>query len=219
MKYLESKLENLKFENYELKIKNNVLFENVNLTFENRAVSHILGNNGSGKSSFGKSCVGMLPYKGLIIGNEKTILIGSSSNVPSEFYISDISQLLKKRFDNTRVDMLYELLKLDNISETLVIRKMSDGQKQKVKLYAFLSAEVDVIILDEFTNALDKNSSLDLYDFINEYSKNFGGTIINITHNLSDLEYMAGNYYYVSQKNMVRISSKQEVIDRYIKGE
>ncbi len=82
----------------------------------------------------------------------------------------------------------------------------------------FLSAEVDVIILDEFTTALDKNSTLDLYNFINEYLKIFDGVIINITHNLSDLEYMPGEYYYVSERNMLKISSKQEVIDRYIKG-
>lgn len=209
----------VKLENYGLTIKDNVLFTNVNVSFENRTVSHILGNNGSGKSSFGKSCVGMLKHEGIITGKNKAILIGSSSNIPGEFSIRDITELLKKRFDNIRIKKLYQLLKLDTISDKIQIKKMSDGQKQKIKLYVFLSAEIEVIILDEFTNALDKNSTLDLYNFINEYSQSFDGVIINITHNLSDLEYMPGNYYYVSKKNMIKISSKQEAIDRYIKGE
>lgn len=209
----------MKLENYGLKIKNNILFENVNVLFENGAVSHILGNNGSGKSSFGKSCVGMLRHEGIITGNNSATLIGSSSNIPGEFSIRDITELLKKRFDNARIEKLYLLLRLDTISDKILIKKMSDGQKQKIKLYVFLSAEIDVIILDEFTNALDKNSTLDLYNFINEYSENFDGVIINITHNLSDLEYMPGNYYYVSKRNMIQIPSKQEAIDRYIKGE
>ena len=209
----------LKLENYGLKIKDKVLFQNVNVLFSEHTISHILGNNGCGKSSFGKSCVGMLSYTGSIVGNEKIILIGSGSNIPSEFSIGDISDLLKKRFDNGRVDTLYNLLKLDTLSQNLPIRKMSDGQKQKVKLYAFLSSDIEVVILDEFTNALDKNSSLDLYHFMNEYSKKFNGTIINITHNLSDLEYMPGDYYYISQQDMIKISSKQEAIDRYVKGE
>lgn len=209
----------MKLENYGLKIKNNILFENVNVLFENGTVSHILGNNGSGKSSFGKSCVGMLRHEGIITGNDNATLIGSSSNIPGEFSIRDITELLKKRFDNVRIEKLYRLLRLNTISDKILIKKMSDGQKQKIKLYVFLSAEIDVIILDEFTNALDKNSTLDLYNFINEYSENFDGVIINITHNLSDLEYMPGNYYYVSKRNMIQIPSKQEVIDRYIKGE
>lgn len=50
-----------------------------------------------------------------------------------------------------------------------------------------------MIILDEFTNALDKNSSIDLYEFLMEYKKTHEAVIINITHNLSDLEYMEGN--------------------------
>ena len=159
----------MKLENYGLKIKNNILFENVNVLFENGTVSHILGNNGSGKSSFGKSCVGMLRHEGIITGNDNATLIGSSSNIPGEFSIRDITELLKKRFDNVRIEKLYRLLRLNTISDKILIKKMSDGQKQKIKLYVFLSAEIDVIILDEFTNALDKNSTLDLYNFINEY--------------------------------------------------
>lgn len=65
----------LKLENYGLKIKDKVLFQNVNVLFSEHTISHILGNNGCGKSSFGKSCVGMLSYTGSIVGNEKIILI------------------------------------------------------------------------------------------------------------------------------------------------
>ena len=144
----------MKLENYGLKIKNNILFENVNVLFANRMISHILGNNGCGKSSFGKSCVGMLKHEGTIIGNHNAILIGSSSNIPGEFSIRDITQLLKKRFKHDKVTNIYQLLKLNLIPDNLAIKKMSDGQKQKVKLYVFLSAEVDVIILDEFTTVL-----------------------------------------------------------------
>ena len=57
----------MKLENYGLKIKNNILFENVNVLFANRMISNILGNNGCRKSSFGKSCVDMLKHEVTII--------------------------------------------------------------------------------------------------------------------------------------------------------
>lgn len=209
----------MKLQGYGLRYKDKDLFENVNVVFHNNTISHILGNNGCGKSSFAKSCVGMLPYEGIITGNDEITLIGSSSNVPNEFCIKDTTEILKNRFSTDKVDRLYKLLKLDNISQNLPISKMSDGQKQKVKLYVFLSADNKTIILDEFTNALDKVSALELYDFINEYVRIYEVCVINITHNLTDLEYVPGEYFYISNKKINRIDSKQEIIDKYVKGE
>lgn len=77
----------MKLENYGLKIKNNILFENVNVLFANRMISHILGNNGCGKSSFGKSCVGMLKHEGTIIGNHNAILIGAVAIFQENFQL------------------------------------------------------------------------------------------------------------------------------------
>lgn len=134
-------------------------------------------------------------------------------------FLKDITRILKKIYDEEKVVELYKLLKLYEIADNLSIDKMSDGQKQKIKLYTFLSADKKLIILDEFTNALDKQSVLDIYEFINQYIKKFDCSIINITHNLSDLEYIQGDYYYFFEKKIVKISSKKEAIESYIKGE
>lgn len=75
-----------------------------------------------------------------------------------------------------------------------------------------------IIILDEFTSALDKSSTLEIYKFLNEYVTQNDVTCINITHNLSDIEYMPGNYYFFSNKNIVIVDSKQEIIDLYMRG-
>ena len=209
----------MELKNFTLKVGKKLLFQKVSISFYEGAVNHILGSNGAGKSSFAKACVGMLKSEGAIVGNEKTILIGSSSNVPEEFYIGDIVEILKNKFEKSRVDELFELLKLGSIPDRISIKKMSDGQKQKIKLFAFLCDEPKVIILDEFTNALDKNSSIDLYEFIRRYIERYPITIINITHNLSDLEYMEGKYFYISQMNIDEIESKQKITQMYIQGE
>ncbi|WP_373219345.1 ATP-binding cassette domain-containing protein [Ruminococcus sp. 5_1_39BFAA] len=204
---------------YSLKVGNKTLFENVHVEFEKKVISHVLGCNGAGKSSFAKTCVGMQKFEGQIKGNNSAILIGSASNVPLEFTIKDVVYLLKRKYAPRKVDGLCELLKLEKIPGNLQIKKMSDGQKQKIKLLAFLSAEPKVIILDEFTNALDKNSALDLYHFFDAYNKISDVVIINITHNLSDLEYMAGRYYYINNRNIREIESKEQIVELYMRGE
>ena len=99
------------------------------------------------------------------------------------------------------------------------LKNLSDGQRQKVKLLFYLASEPEVIILDEFTNALDKESCMDIYSFLNEYiQENNRCVVINITHNLADLEYMAGDYYLIDDKDIQQISKKEDIIERYIKG-
>lgn len=209
----------MELQNYSLKVGNRQLLCNVNIQFQKQCIHHVLGSNGVGKSCFAKSCVGILPYEGLIQQNERAVLIGSSSNVPSEFSLRDILKELHKKFEQSEVEMLYDLLNLDNVSDKLPLAKMSDGQKQKIKLLCFLASKPSIIILDEFTTALDKSSSLDLYAFLNDYVKKNEVTILNITHNLSDLEYMPGKYYYISDCEMEEVDSKENVIEKYIRGE
>lgn len=209
----------MKLINYSLKVGKKKLLENVNISFDKKYINHILGSNGAGKSSFAKTCVGMLEFEGKIEENQEAILIGSSSNIPAEFTLDDVIKLLKKKFEAQKIMGLYDLLKLNKVSKNLQIKKMSDGQKQKIKLLAFLSADPKVIILDEFTNALDKNSSIDLYEFLIEYKKTHEAVIINITHNLSDLEYMEGKYYYINNLEITEIASKDEIVAMYIRGE
>ena len=218
-KHLFGKDTAMKLINYSLKVGKKKLLENVNISFDKKYINNILGSNGAGKSSFAKTCVGMLEFEGKIEENQEAILIGSSSNIPAEFTLDDVIKLLKKKFEAQKIMGLYDLLKLNKVSKNLQIKKMSDGQKQKIKLLAFLSADPKVIILDEFTNALDKNSSIDLYEFLMEYKKTHEAVIINITHNLSDLEYMEGKYYYINNLEITEIASKDEIVAMYIRGE
>ncbi len=209
----------VKFVNYSLKVGNNKLLDNLNISFEDKVINHLLGSNGVGKSCFAKSCLEMLPYTGVIEGMDSTpVLISSYSNIPLDFMISDIVNILEKRFPKERLTYFWNLLNLDNIPKKIRIKKMSDGQKQKIKLLCFLIQLPKIIILDEFTSALDKSSTLEIYNFINSYVKENNITCINITHNLSDIEYMPGNYYFFNDKNIIKIDSKEDMINAYVKG-
>lgn len=209
----------MKFVNYSLKVENNQLINNLNISFQNKMINHLLGDNGVGKSCFAKSCAGMLPYSGKIEDMyDKPVLISSYSNIPLDFMFSDIVNILGKKFDKERVMYFRNLLNLNDIPQKLKIKKMSDGQKQKIKLLCFFISLPTIIILDEFTSALDKRSTLEIYNFMNSFVKQNNVTCINITHNLSDVEYMQGNYYLFKDKNIVKIDSKQDVIDAYVKG-
>ena len=209
----------MKLINYSLKVKKELL-SNVNVTFSEGKISHMLGKNGTGKSCFAKSVMGVFSYKGSIQTDARNIVvIGSYSNIPLEMKVKDMIQIVNAKYDRKIVSVLEQKLQIHKIPCNNRLKNLSDGQRQKVKLLFYLASEPEVIILDEFTTALDKESCMDIYGFLNEYLlENKKSVIINITHNLADLEYMTGDYYLIDNKDIQHISKKEDIIERYIKG-
>ncbi len=88
---------------------------------------------------------------------------------------------------------------------------MSDGQKQKLKLLSFLLEDHDLIILDEVTNALDKKTVNEIYEFLNDFIQSHQTkTIINITHNLSDLSALPGKYFIFKDLQIESTNQKKK---------
>lgn len=200
----------MKLNNFNLSIGNKILLTDVNVEFSEGKINHILGKNGVGKSILAKS---------LMLDNENITVIGSYSNVPEDSTFRELKKVLIKKFDMDKVDHLCSILNISNIDEKIILKKLSDGQRQKIKILVFLLFDKDIIILDEVTNALDKTTSNEIYELFNDYiMKNPKKVILNITHNLSDLNNMDGEYYLFEDCDIKKYSNRTELIDLYING-
>lgn len=208
----------MKLVNFSLYVSRKNLISNANIDFYRGRVNHLLGKNGTGKSCFVKAIIGAIPYKGSILIEGKRVgAIGNYSNLPSDLRGKDIIQLIKRNHFFSKIKALMETLGMEDFPYESKIKNLSDGQRQKLKLVYFLSFKPDIVLLDEITNALDKKSSLEIYSFLNDYIKT-GVTIINVTHNLSDLEYLDGEYFLLIDRCIEGGFSKDEAIRAYIRG-
>lgn len=109
------------------------------------------------------------------------------------------------------------MLNIGNINENILIKNLSDGQKQKLKLISFFLENKDIIILDEITNSLDKTTVNEIHQFLISYMKeNSNKVILNITHNLSDLNNIEGRYYLFRNRKIIMFESKEEIIKQYV---
>ncbi|MFR1784387.1 MAG: ATP-binding cassette domain-containing protein [Sarcina ventriculi] len=185
------------------------------MEFPEGTICHLLGGNGVGKSSFAKSIMGRLNYTGEVIIKGDICVIGSYTNIPNDLTIRDLIYFSEKYKFSQLFFELYTLLNIKDINSQLPLSKMSDGQKQKIKLLFFLSKNPKVIILDEFTASLDKKSMLDIYNFLLQYTKLKNILIINITHNLLDLEHLPGKYYYISNQKITLYKDNKSLIKDY----
>lgn len=194
-----------------------MLLENAHLQFQPGAVNHILGKNGVGKSRLAKDLIlnlsGSIPHT---IPSKITV-ISSYSNIPDDITAKVLLKILRRKFDINMMERLISMLNIGNINENILIKNLSDGQKQKLKLISFFLENKDIIILDEITNSLDKTTVNEIHQFLISYmEENSNKVILNITHNLSDLNNIEGRYYLFRNRKIIMFESKEEIIKQYV---
>ncbi|MDW8681925.1 ATP-binding cassette domain-containing protein [Streptococcus suis] len=199
--------------NYNLVIGKKVLLKDSELYFEEGTINHVIGRNGSGKSQLAKDFI--LNRGGYFSKNipNRTLVISSYSNLPKELTLNDVIKTVSWSLSTE----IYRLLGLENVPNNIPLKKLSDGQNQKIKLYILLSRNKEIIILDEITNALDKATVNEIHIFLKKYSKKHPEKIIiNISHDLSDIRTLYGNYFIIDNQRLYRISTADEAIKWYI---
>ena len=66
---------------------------------------------------------------------------------------------------------------------------LSSGQIQRIALARILYKDPEVLILDEFTSALDQDTEKSILENIKTYQKEKNKTIILISHKIGPLKY------------------------------
>src|SRR5439155_14520354 len=92
--------------------------------------------------------------------------------------------------------LLTDLLGLDEFSQTLA-RQLSLGQKMRADLALALLHEPEILFLDEPTLGLDVLAKRRILDFIKELNRTRRTTVLVTSHDMSDLEQLAGRIVMV----------------------
>ena len=103
---------------------------------------------------------------------------------------------------------------------------LSGGQRQKVSIARTLINRSNILLLDEITSALDRTSLREIEELIVKVNREFGVTIIWITHNLEQA-LSIGDYTWVLREGQVvesgdsdlLQSSTNEFVKRFVQGE
>ena len=193
-----------------------VALNDVTLSLQNGQSISLIGPNGSGKTTFIKSLLGLVvANKGTIQFNGKNIL-GNSSYRNQIGYMPQIGRFP----ENIRIAQLFDMvrdirkshgLKEDHeLIETYGLDKMKDkamrtlsgGTRQKVSACLAFLFNPPVIILDEPTAGLDPLSAEQLKDKIRE-EKDKGKLILITSHILSDLDDITSEVIYMQDGNLL----------------
>ena len=157
----------------------------------------IIGLNGSGKSTFGKAIMNMIPIRrGQIIFEGDDITALSTSELSHR----GISIITKNRQLSTVNCQLAEIIPLlqrpKKELQNLMADKLSGGQKHQLSLVMTLAINPRLVILDEPSAGLSPKAVEDMYEMLLAVRDKLGVTIILIEQNIakavefSNIEYL-----------------------------
>lgn len=183
------------------KIKDNWVLKDINLTFHAGKIYGLSGCNGSGKTMLLRMIAGLIrPSKGeVMFGDQvlhKDIEFPESIGVLIEqpafwnnytgFEALKTLANIRKRISDADIKETMRSVNLDP-EEKKTIRKYSLGMRQKLGIAQAIMENPDVILLDEPTNALDKNTIKKVREMLLEEAKK-DKIIVIASHNVMDLE-------------------------------
>lgn len=200
------------------KIKGIDIFRKLSYRFEPGKIYGIAGANGSGKTMLLRIMSGMVKVdEGAVkVDGESVrdqIFFPSNmaiviENLSFDPYLTGFENLRKLAKIKSKIDdqtVLEWLVKIGLAgSENMKYAKYSLGMKQKLALCQAFMEDEKYILLDEPTNALDKQSIINFYEILNE-QRNLGKCIIVVSHNEHDLQCVADEIIEVEEYNVRQI--------------
>ena len=210
---------------YHSKKGNNVIAENLNLTFEEGKLIALVGGNGIGKSTLLRTLTGIQkPLMGTVTLNEKDIhsytalalaqnlsLVLTEKLPPSNLTVFELIALGRQPYTNwlgklsdDDLERINRAIALTHI-EHLIDKKhyeISDGQLQIVLIARALAQDTPLIILDEPTTHLDLFHKVSVFKLLKKLSQETNKCILFSTHDI-DLAIQLSDEMIVMTEEMV----------------
>lgn len=191
----------------------------LNLEIEKGEFLGIIGPNGGGKTTLINAVLGIIkPVCGKIKILENDVkkarskigYVPQTAQVDRDFPITVsetvLSAFLKsglhplKKFSKEEKERAMEVLALVGISEKSkhLISELSGGEFQKLLIARALVTNPVILLLDEPTSNIDKESRENIYSLLKNLNKN-GVTVIMVTHDLQSINRIFSRIVYINQ--------------------
>ena len=212
---------------FSLKIKDKILFDNVNLNIKEHSWLVLTGNIGSGKSTLLRTIckLNKEKYDGLITYKEKNIV-----DIPMQEHVKNIGYVMQHAINQFVMPTLEEeiIFALENlclnpqvinekleyalsITKTIElankhIHTLSGGERQRAAFAVALAMGSEILILDEPFANVDKKTRNSLLTLLKDLN-NQGVTIIVCDHEYQLYLNYADTFYYLSNGSLELIEN------------
>ena len=224
--------------NYKYPLDEDNVLKNINIQIEKGDFLAVIGNNGSGKTTFCNVLRGFIPsfYKGELTGevifdgkaisdytpgelshkigfvfqNPFTQISGVKETVYEEIAFGLENLGMEVEYIRRRVEEILKMLEIENLKDRNPY-ELSGGQGQKVALASIIAMDPEVLIIDEPTSQLDPKGTEDIFRIISLMAEK-GKTIILVEHKLELISEYAKNIIVMDNGEILLKGKIEEVL-------
>lgn len=194
------------------------ILRDTSVSFEQGKFHVILGQSGSGKTTFlslisalDKAAEGEILFKGKSIQeigeesyrrNDVGIVFQSYNLIPYMTALENVMvamEITDNKLPRDTKEVAYNLLDYIGIVKTKaerLVNKLSGGEQQRVAIARALATNVDIILADEPTGNLDEEMEGEIVEIFKDLAHNHGKCVIVVTHS-GEIADAADQVYYL----------------------
>jgi len=193
-----------------------------------------LGPNGAGKTTTLKMLTGLLYPSGgraEVLGfrpqdrkpaflRQITLVMGNKAQLLWDLPVLDTLRINAAVYEipedayRERIRRFAAMLGIEGIL-TQPVRKLSLGERMKAELMAALLHHPRVLFLDEPTLGLDVNAQAAVRDFVRQYARAEGATVLLTSHYMADIEALAERVIVIHQGALLFDGGLKELVERF----
>ncbi len=200
----------------------------INLQVRRGTFLAVIGRNGSGKSTWFKTLLGLLePVSGRVYRSSPNI---KSAYVPQTSGIDGLLPVRARelvhwgrlsgwsflwpfasRKDRGLVDGAMETAGATYIAHR-PYRELSEGQKQRALLARVLATEADLVLLDEPTAAMDTVAERETMQRLADLAHTHNLAVVVVIHDLQEAAKCADQFLFVDRENMTAVQGDANTV-------
>jgi len=209
----------MKIKNLTASYKNQQIYDNVSVDFNQVGMTFIKGDSGCGKTTLLNILYGLKSFEGeyIVEGEVKEFIRNNISYIFQDFKVDPLltvyeNIVLQLQVKDIEVDesLINEFLKKFDMfnNKHKLTKVLSGGERQRLAIIRALVTKPSILLCDEPTGNLDEDTSLGIFDILKEISKE--KLIIVVSHSEKLIDTYSDVTYEIQEKKLIKIKTKEQ---------
>ncbi|MEI1420644.1 ABC transporter ATP-binding protein [Bacillus cabrialesii] len=196
----------------------------VSITLSSGRIYGLIGPNGSGKSTTLKMMAGLLfPTSGFVRVNEKPVardMVRHAAYLTEldmfypHFTVMDMVNFYQTQFPDFQTEQAYKLLNEMQLDPNKKIKKLSKGNRGRLKIVLALARRASVILLDEPFSGLDPMVRDSIVNSLVSYIDFEQQIVVIATHEIDEIETLLDEVIILANGEKVEQRVVEEIRER-----
>jgi len=217
----------IEIQNLSFQINDNKILKNISLSVKTGEFVGLIGPNGAGKTTVMKAITGLNTFKkgkvqilGFDLKTQFESALGSVGAIietadayeyMSAYNNLKIASRFYKNMEKYTIDEILDIVHLKEFKNEKV-SKFSLGMKQRLALALALISKPELVILDEPTNGLDIEGTVEMRNLITELANSKSVTFFISSHLVHEIELMCNKVAIINNGQLINKGESIKII-------